>query len=97
MMVSAVNVLITFRYGDGFILCLEARPLDITVSNQVNQHDVAGRHHLQRVGGGPLTTLPAREGLLVKQDGAQIRYDYRIRKNVFATNCSTTMKHKLNV
>lgn len=41
-MLSVVNVLITFRHGNGFILCLEARPLDITVSNQVNQHDVAG-------------------------------------------------------
>lgn len=42
MMLSAVIVLITFGLGDGLIHGLEARPLDITVSNHVNQHYVAG-------------------------------------------------------
>lgn len=39
---NAMNILITFRPGDGFILSHEARPLDISVSYHVNQHDVAG-------------------------------------------------------
>lgn len=37
-----MNVLITLSLGDGFILGLEARPLDNIVSNHVNQHDVTG-------------------------------------------------------
>lgn len=40
MMLSVVNVFITFRLGKRLILCFKSRPLDISVSNQVKQHDV---------------------------------------------------------
>lgn len=60
---------ITDRLVDDFVFCLKAWPLDITVSNHVNQHDVAGWHHLQRVGGGPLTTLPVKEGQVEHKSG----------------------------
>lgn len=62
MLLGAANVsFITLRHRDGFVLCIEARPLDISVSDQVNQHDVTRWHHLQRVGGRSLTTLPAKQ------------------------------------
>lgn len=89
--------LITFRYWDSFIPGLKARPLDITVSNHVDEHDVSGRHHLQRVGGGPLTTLPV-GGEVVARLCTITESEKGVLEN-FVCVCvaNTTMKRKLNV
>lgn len=38
--------IITFSQWHSCILCLKARFPDISVCDEVNQHDVARRHHL---------------------------------------------------